>query len=125
MRKARHLGYNTASATEGGESYIGVILDRGKKSITLNLKSHKGQKIALDLARKCDIFVENYSSNVTKDMGLDYDKIKKVNSEIIYASSSGFGHTGPRRADPAFDSIIQAASGLMAINGFFFRELCS
>jgi CoA:oxalate CoA-transferase len=104
--------------TKGGESYVGVSLNRGKKSITLNLKSPEGQKLACDLARKCDVLVENYSADVMKNMGLDYDEIKKINPNIIYASSSGFGHTGPKRTDTAFDSVIQAAGGLMAVNGY-------
>lgn len=104
--------------TKGGESYICVILNRGKKSISLNLSSPKGRQIALDLAKQVDVVVENFSPGTMEKLGLGYEDIKKVNPGIVYASLSGFGHTGPRHAEPALDSITQAASGLMCVTGF-------
>jgi len=104
--------------TEGEESYIGIILNRGKKSITLNLQSGKGLQMAKDLAKNVDVVVENYSPGVMDKLGLGYEEVQKINPGVIYASSSGFGQTGPRRSDPAFDSIAQAAAGLMCVNGF-------
>jgi len=104
--------------TEGGEGYIGIILNRGKKSITLNLRSEKGLQMAKDLVKNVDVVVENFSPGVMDKFGLGYEAIQKINPRVIYASLSGFGHTGPRRTDLAFDSIAQAAGGLMCVNGF-------
>ena len=104
--------------TEGGEAYYFVILNRGKKSITLNLKSERGCQIARDLAERVDVLVENFSPGVMDRLGLGYEELAKRNPKLIYASVSGFGHTGPRSSEPAFDIIAQAMGGLMSVTGF-------
>ncbi len=103
--------------TQGLESYIFVNLNRGKKSITLNLKSEQGCQIARNLAGRVDVVVENFTPGVMDRLGLGYEELSKLNPGLIYAASCGFGHTGPRSAEPAFDPIIQAAGGLVSING--------
>mgnify|MGYP001174422517 CR=1 FL=1 len=100
-----------------GESTYFNSLNRGKKSITINLKKPEGQKLAQKLASNVDILVENYVPGHLKNFGLDYQTIKRINPKIIYASISGFGQTGPYKNFPAFDIIIQAMSGLMSITG--------
>lgn len=108
----RHLG-----PFVNGESVYFSILNRNKKSITLNLKDEAAQKIFLDLARKSQVVVENYRPGVAERLGVGYEAVSAVNPSIVYASISGFGQTGPLSGLPAYDMIIQAASGLMSITG--------
>lgn len=95
-----------------------LYLNRNKKGITLNLKSSEGKAIALKLAKWADVVIENFSPGTMQRLGLDYDSVCKVNPEIVYASISGFGQTGPLREKVAYDSIVQAMSGLMGITGY-------
>jgi crotonobetainyl-CoA:carnitine CoA-transferase CaiB-like acyl-CoA transferase len=104
--------------TEGGEGYIFTILNRGKKSITLELREPEGRQLALDLIAKADILLENFTPGVMDKMGLGYKDVKKVNRRLIYASLSGFGHYGPYTRKPAFDMVAQAMGGLMSVTGF-------
>jgi len=70
-----------------------------------------------DLAKKSDIFLENFSPGVTKNLNIDYKMIKEINNMIIYASITGFGSKGPSHKKVAFDLIMQATSGYMDITG--------
>ena len=90
------------------QSLYFVSINRGKDSISLNLKSEKGKKILLDLVKKFDIIIENYRPGTMEKLGLGYDVLKQVNPKIIYAASSGFGHTGPYSQKPAYDILAQA-----------------
>jgi len=103
--------------TEGGEGGIFINLNRGKKSITLNLTTEKGRDICKRLVEKVDVVVENYSPRVMTKLGLSYEELCKVNPGLIYASVSGFGHTGPYSARPSYDPIAQAMGGLMSVTG--------
>jgi len=100
------------------ESYQFLSYNRGKKSITLNLKSPKGQEIAKKLAAKVDILVENFAPGGMDRLGLGYEELSKINPRIIYASISGFGQTGPRRNDVSYDVVAQAMGGLMSVTGY-------
>jgi crotonobetainyl-CoA:carnitine CoA-transferase CaiB-like acyl-CoA transferase len=100
------------------ESYQFLSYNRGKKSITLNLKSPKGVEIAKKLAAKVDILVENFAPGGMDRLGLSYDEVSKINPGIIYASISGFGQTGPRRNDVSYDVVAQAMGGLMSVTGY-------
>jgi CoA:oxalate CoA-transferase len=100
------------------ESYQFLSYNRGKKSITLNLKSPKGVEIAKKLAAKVDILVENFAPGGMDKLGLGYEEISKINPRIIYASISGFGQTGPRRNDVSYDVVAQAMGGLMSVTGY-------
>ncbi|MFH1775048.1 MAG: CoA transferase [Chloroflexota bacterium] len=106
-----------APQTEGLESYIFVTLNRGKKSITLNLRSEAGQRIAQKLISKCDILLENFTPGIMERFKLGYERIKVDNPSLIYTAISGFGYTGPYCARAAFDTIIQAMGGLLSVNG--------
>ena len=99
------------------ESYQFLSYNRGKKSITLNLKSPKGLEIAKKLAAKVDVLVENFAPGGMERLGLSYEEVSKINPRIIYASISGFGHTGPRRNDVSYDVVAQAMGGLMSVTG--------
>lgn len=100
------------------ESYQFLSYNRGKKSITLNLKSPKGMEIAGKLVAKVDVLVENFAPGVLQRLGLGYEEACRINPQIIYASISGFGQTGPRRSDVSYDVVAQATGGLMSVTGF-------
>lgn len=104
--------------TKGGEGYLFAAANRGKKSITLDIHTGEGNKIALDLAAKCDVLVENFAPGVMKRMGLSYADVVKVNPKIIYCSSSGFGQDGPGANRVAFDMVAQGMGGMMSVTGF-------
>jgi CoA:oxalate CoA-transferase len=91
---------------------------RNKKSISINLKSPKGKNIFLDLVKKADVVSQNFSVGTMERLGLGYETLKKVNPGIIYCATSGYGQTGPYSGRRAYDSIIQADSGLMSMTGF-------
>jgi crotonobetainyl-CoA:carnitine CoA-transferase CaiB-like acyl-CoA transferase len=100
-----------------GESYCFAVLNRNKKSISLDLKDPSGKQIALDLAARADIVLENFRPGVVKRMGLDYESIKALNPQVIYASMSGFGQTGPYGKKGGLDIIAQGMSGIMMMTG--------
>lgn len=91
--------------------------NRGKKSVTLNLASGKGQALVHELAAKCDVLLENYKFGDLARYGLGYDDLKKVNPKLIYCSVTGFGQTGPYRERPGFDFMIQGMGGMMSVTG--------
>jgi len=92
-------------------------LHRNKQAITLNLKSREGHAIFMKLAKKADVIVENYRSDVKYRLKVDYKSVKKVNPRIIYGSIAGFGQDGPDAARPGVDQIAQGMGGLMSITG--------
>ena len=100
-----------------GESYCFAVLNRNKKSVALNLKDGRGKEIFLKLARDADIVIENYRPGVTGKLGIDYPALKAINPDIIYASISGFGQTGPYSRKGGFDIIAQGMSGIMTMTG--------
>lgn len=102
---------------KNGESLYYANVNRGKKGITLNLKSEKGKQLFLDLVKKADVVVENFRPGVMDKLGIGYDTLKEVNDQIIYAAVSGFGCYGPKSDRPGYDIIAQATGGLMSITG--------
>ncbi|MCW4037039.1 MAG: CoA transferase [Candidatus Bathyarchaeota archaeon] len=101
---------------EGQSSYF-MSLNRGKKSVTLNLKTGEAREALYRIAEKCDVFLENFRPGVTKRLGVDYEALRKVNPKLIYCSISSFGQTGPYAQWPGYDLIIQGMGGLMGITG--------
>jgi CoA:oxalate CoA-transferase len=95
-----------------------ISINRGKECISLNLKSEKGKQIVLDLVKKVDVVTENFRPGTMEKLGLGYDTLKRVNPRIIYASTSGFGHTGPDAKRPAYDMLVQAMGGMISITGW-------
>lgn len=108
---------NDAPLTEGQESGTFIILNRGKKSITLDIKTEKGRKICKDLVKKVDVLVENFSPGTMDKLGLGSKELLELNPKLIYASISAYGQTGPRRDYPGYDPVIQAMGGLTAVSG--------
>ena len=101
---------------DGLSSYF-LSLNRGKKSITLDLAHKEGKDIFLKLVGQADVVVENFIPGTMKRLGLDYDVLRQHNPRLIYAACSGFGQTGPYAQKPAFDVIVQAMGGIMSITG--------
>jgi CoA:oxalate CoA-transferase len=101
-----------------GESYQFFAYNRGKKSVTLNLKHPEGLEIAKKMVAKCDVLVENFAPGGMERLGLNYEEAIKINPEIIFASISGFGQTGPRRDQVTYDMVGQAMGGLMSVTGY-------
>lgn len=99
------------------ESAYFMSINRNKESLTLNLKHEKAQEILKELVRKVDVLVENYRPGTMEKFGLGYDVLKEINPQLIYAATSGFGHTGPYSDRPAYDGVIQAMGGIMSITG--------
>ena len=92
-------------------------VNRGKKSLALDLKTPQAVEIVRDLARTVDVLTENFSPGTMTRLGLGYDALSELNPRLIYASTSGFGHTGPYSSRGAVDVIVQGISGLMSITG--------
>ena len=94
-----------------------LAVNRGKRSITVNLDSADGQRIVRELALQCDIVLENYKVGALAKYGLDQASLRKINPRLIYCSVTGFGQTGPRKDQSAYDFLIQAMGGLMSVTG--------
>ena len=105
----------SGKATKEAGYYLSV--NRGKRSITLELDKPQGQTVVRALAARSDIVLENFKVGTLKRFGLDYEGLKAVNPRIIYCSVTGFGQTGPKREAAAYDFMIQAMGGLMSITG--------
>lgn len=94
-----------------------IATNRGKRSITLDLQTPEGQALVKELCRDADVVLENYKVGTLARLGLDYDSLSKINPRLVYCSVTGFGQTGPRAAEPAYDFLIQAMGGLMSVTG--------
>ena len=94
-----------------------ISLNRGKRSIVLNLKEKKDKKIFTQLLSKSDVLIENYKPKTLQSLGFSWKKISKEFPKLVYAKISGFGETGPMSNLPAYDMVVQAMGGLMSITG--------
>ena len=101
----------------GSDSPSFNAVNRGKRSLVLNLKTVEGRSALVRLARSSDIVVENYRPGVMTSLGLDYPALSAMNPRLIYASISGYGQTGPQRGKGGFDLIAQGVSGIMSVTG--------
>jgi len=99
-----------------------LCANRNKKSVTVNIASAEGQEIIRELARDCDVFMENYKVGDLKRYRLDYETIRSLNPGIIYCSVTGFGQTGPYAPRAGYDAIFQAMGGLMSVTGHMDGE---
>jgi crotonobetainyl-CoA:carnitine CoA-transferase CaiB-like acyl-CoA transferase len=94
-----------------------LCANRGKRSITVDFTQPEGQKIVSALAARSDVLIENFKVGGLEKYGLDYASLREVNPGLIYCSITGFGQTGPYRARPGYDFMIQGMSGLMSVTG--------
>ncbi len=102
---------------ERAYGYPFALLNNNKRSVTLNLKSGRGRELFLKLVETADLVVENFAAGAMDSMGLDYETLRARNPRLIYATNTGFGLSGPYRDLAAFDPIVQAMGGVMAITG--------
>ncbi len=107
----RHIGQK-----RGEETVYFSCTHRGKESLTLNLKSDLGLKIFMQLAATADVVIESFRPGVVKRLGVDYDAVRKVKPDIVYASISAYGQSGPLVNDPAHDLAVEAMCGLLSNN---------
>jgi CoA:oxalate CoA-transferase len=113
---ARQLGADPElNARLMGASFLAQ--NAGKRSITLNLKHDKGRELFFRLVSSADAVVENFRPGVMERLGLGYEKLKTVKSDLVYCAISGFGQDGPLRLNPAYDQIVQGLSGAMSVTG--------
>ena len=106
-----------ADGRETNESAYYLSVNRGKKSVTLDISKPEGQRIARELASRCDVLIENYKVGGLAKYGLGYDDVRKINPRIVYCSITGFGQNGPHAHRPGYDFIFQGIGGLMSITG--------
>ena len=92
-------------------------VNRGKRSVVLDIKTDAGRRAVLRLAGSADVFAENSRPGVMAGLGLGYEALAERNPRIVYASISGYGQTGPDRAKGGLDLIAQAVSGIMSVTG--------
>lgn len=102
---------------KGEDTAAFLAVNRNKRSVGIDLKSEEGRRVFYRLAEQADVVVENYRPGVTKRLGVDYEALKEINPQLIYASISGFGQTGPYAQRPGYDLIAQGMSGLMSVTG--------
>ena len=95
-----------------------VWLNRNKQSLTVDVKKEKGREILQELAKRSDIFFENYAPGVAGRLGLGYEKLSDLNPRLIYCSLSGYGQDGPYRDVKAYDLLIQGEGGIIATTGY-------
>lgn len=108
---------NATIAPIHDESAIHLFMNRGKKSVVLNLKDSRGLEIFYSLVAQADVVIDNFRPGVLARLGIDHETIEKHNAKIITTSITGFGEYGPARDKPAFDLVVQAYSGHVAITG--------
>ncbi|MDR7449804.1 MAG: CoA transferase [Armatimonadota bacterium] len=111
---ARH--WAPPRAPDGQATYF-LAVNRGKRSVTLDLKHPEGRALAVELARRADVVVENFTPGTMDRLGLGYADLRAVNPRLVYCSVSGFGQTGPARDRAGYDAILQGVTGLMSITG--------
>ena len=102
----------------GGISTYFHSINRGKKSLGLNLKTEAGKQILWQLIERADVVMENFRPGVLEGLGFGYKATSARNPRLIYCSISGFGHTGPYRERPGYDVVAQGESGLMDLTGY-------
>ncbi|MCG8440911.1 MAG: CoA transferase [Caulobacterales bacterium] len=106
-----------ASGGERGDAAYYTCANWNKRSVEIDFTTTDGREIVRDLARRCDVLVENYKTGGLAKYGLDYGSLAAINPRLVYCSITGFGHTGPYADRAGYDYLIQAMGGLMSITG--------
>ena len=109
--------YRAIGPMKNGESALFSVMNRGKKSLVLDLKSAAARELVEALARQADVVVENFRPGVAERLGIGPERLGAINPRLVYVSVSGFGQHGPLAHRPAYDIIVQAMSGLMEATG--------
>ena len=105
------------ASTSDGMAPSFLTCNLGKRSITIDLKHTSAKTIVYELVKTADVVVENFKPGTIDRLGFGYESLKAINPNLIYASISGYGQSGPKSELPAFDGAIQASSGMMSISG--------
>jgi formyl-CoA transferase len=105
-------------AFAGGESTYFMSVNRGKKSLTLDLKSEAGKTVLRKLVAGADVLVENFRPGTLARLGFGWEAVHALNPRLVYCSISGFGESGPEASRPGYDLIVQGESGVMDLTGF-------
>ena len=105
--------------SENGKTKSGyfISINRGKESIALDLKADSDRRIFEALLSRADVLIENYRGGTMERLGYGWETLKDKHPRLIYAGVSGFGHTGPYAARPAYDMVVQAMGGIMSLTG--------
>lgn len=111
-------GENIRSRDDDGYTPEAVMLNSGKRSLTLDLKAERGKALFRELAREADVVIENYAPGTMDRLGLGYEALSAENPGLIYAHGSGYGEGGCYADYPAMDLTVQAMGGVMAVTGF-------
>lgn len=106
-----------ASGEPTAESAYFLSANRGKQSVCIDLKDPEGQAQIRQLAASCDVLIENFKVGGAAACGIDYPTLSELNPRLVYCSITGFGQTGPDRARPGYDFLVQAMGGLMSVTG--------
>src|SRR3979411_3180511 len=101
----------------GDQAAYFIGLNRGKRSVSVNLKCAEGIELCLRMMEKVDVVIENFRPGTMSRLGLGYEAARARNPRIVHCSISGYGQSGPSRDEPAMDLILQASSGLMSVTG--------
>ncbi len=119
--KVEKRGEGDTSRTYGpyvnGESMYYYVLNRNKRSLSLDFRSPKGKKLLFELARGADVIIQNFKPGTIAKMGIGEEQLRKVNPRVIFVNISGFGQEGPYAERPGFDAVAQAMSGIMSVTG--------
>ncbi len=119
--KVERPPYGDIARTTGpminGESGYFFSINRGKKSIAIDLANDEGKELFLRLVEQVDVVAENFTPGTMDGLGLGYGALRKRNPRLVYAATSGFGQTGPDRLRPALDIVVQGMGGVMSITG--------
>jgi len=100
-----------------GESVYFMSINRGKRSLALDLKSAKGREVLTKLIQRSDVLLENFRRGFLQSIGFGYEQVAKLNPQIVYASVTGYGHTGPWADRPGYDLAVQGQGGIMSLTG--------
>jgi crotonobetainyl-CoA:carnitine CoA-transferase CaiB-like acyl-CoA transferase len=116
----RQWGPPYARSDDGTASDVSAYFlsaNRNKRSVVIDLACTAGRRLALDLAARCDVVIENFKVGGAASLGIDYARVRAVNPSVIYCSITGFGQTGPYAQRPGYDAMVQAMGGLMSLTG--------
>jgi formyl-CoA transferase len=106
-----------AQGVDTGEAAYYLMVNRNKRSVTLDISTPEGQALIRQMVTRCDVLVENYKVGQLARYGLDYESLKKLNPALVYCSITGFGQTGPYAPRPGYDFIVQGMGGFMSVTG--------
>ncbi len=115
----RQQGYRAKDeqGNETSETSSFLAMNRGKRSVSINMSTPEGQNLIKELVKQSDVLIENFKAGDLVRYGLDYESLKQINPRLIYCSITGFGQSGPYSHRPGYDPIFQSMSGLMSMTG--------